>query len=219
MERRMRVEIWADVLCPWCGLGSHRLSQAVSRFEHGDKVDVTYRSFQLDPNLATDTILTTRQLLGNKYGLSGPQVEEATRRVEGLAERDGLRPYTVLDNRVANSGLAHEYLAYATTQGRHLEAWRGIFGAYFGEVRPIFTVDDLVPLGEEIGLDPTGTRKALVERRFQDQIIDDAREAAQLGVRGVPFYVLDDRYAVSGAQDTDVLLDALNTAWAAEPTG
>src|SRR4051794_29552303 len=112
----MRVEIWADVLCPWCGLGSHRLGQAVTRFEHGDKVDVTYRSFQLDPN-APATVRTTRELLGDKYGLDEAQVVEATRRVESLAERDGLQPYTVLENRVANSGLAHEYLAYATTQG------------------------------------------------------------------------------------------------------
>lgn len=209
----MKVEIWSDIICPWCGLGNHRLDKAVERFEHGDDVEVIHRSFQLDPSLPSGPAMTPRQMLKQKHGLADAQVEAATRKVETLAQQDGLSPYFVLDNKIGNTQLVHEFLAHATAQGKHTEAWYRTFRAYFGEVRSVFDVDALLDLAAELGLDRDSTRQALEDRRFRPQVEDDARQAQRLGARGVPFTVIDGQYAVSGAQDTDTLLGALRQVW------
>jgi hypothetical protein len=118
----MQVEVWADVICPWCGLGSHRLEAALERFPHRDEVQVTHRSFQLDPGAPAGSSEPVRDML-RKKGLEDGQIDAMTQRVEGLAEAEGLRPYHVLDNRVGSTALAHELLAYAADQGKQAEAW------------------------------------------------------------------------------------------------
>ncbi|WP_158846399.1 DsbA family oxidoreductase [Saccharothrix deserti] len=209
----MRVEIWSDIICPWCGLGNHRLGRALERFEHGGDVEVVHRSFPLDPTLPSGPAMTARQMLKNKYGMDDSQVDAATGRVRELAERDGLTPYVVADNTVGNTALAHEFLAYATDQGKHAEAWHLMFRAYFGDVRSIFTVDALLEVAAELGLDQDETREVLRDRRFRQQVEDETRQAQELGARGVPFIVIDGKYAISGAQDTGALLGALRQVW------
>lgn len=211
----MKVEIWADIICPWCGLGSHRFNRALEAFEHGDQVDLRYRSFLLDPHLPEGTSLPVPEKLAHKYGASAEQVEAMTSRVEGLARAEGLTPYHVSDNQSGNTALAHELLAYATEQGRHLEAWRAMFAAYFGERRNIFEQAPLVEFAEDIGLDREGAAEALASRRFRDTVVEDLAEARSLGARGVPFYVIDRAYGVAGAQPTDVLTGVLEEAWEA----
>ncbi|WP_214105412.1 DsbA family oxidoreductase [Acrocarpospora catenulata] len=209
----MKVEIWSDILCPWCGLGTHRLGQAVARFEHGGQVEVVHRSYQLQPDWPAEVVMTSRQSLTQKYGLSEAQFEATTGRVEELAKADGLQPYVVSGNKVGNTQLAHEFLAYATSKGLHAQAWHHMFRAYFGEVRSIFDVDALLGLAGELGLDREETRQVLTEHRFRAQVQEDARQAQRLGARGVPFTVIDGRYGVPGAQDTDTLLQVLRQAW------
>lgn len=209
----MKVEIWSDITCPWCGLGNHSLDRAVERSEHGEEVDVVHRSFQLDPSLPTEQTLTARQMLKNKYGMSDGQAQAATRQVEDLAKQEGLAPYIVLDNRLGNTALAHEFLAYATTQGKHTAAWHRMFRAYFGQAHPIFDIDALLDLADDLGLDRDETRQALEDHRFRQQVEDDADQAQRLGARGVPFILVDGRYAISGAQKTDILLRTLRQAW------
>ena len=208
----MQVEVWADVICPWCGLGSHRLEAALERFPHRDEVQVTHHSFQLDPAAPAGSSEPVRDML-RKKGLDDGQIDAMTRRVEGLADSEGLRPYHVLDNRVGSTGLAHELLAYAADHGQQAQAWNRLFTAYFGEARPIFTVEDLVSLASEIGLDPEDAREALQSHRYADRVADEGREAAELGATGVPFFVIDRRYGVAGAQPVDTLLEALQRAW------
>jgi predicted DsbA family dithiol-disulfide isomerase len=208
----MQVEVWADVICPWCGLGDHRLEAALERFPHRDEVQVIHHSFQLDPSAPPGSSAPVRDMLQTK-GLDDGQIDAMTRRVEGLADSEGLRPYRVLDNRVGSTALAHELLAYAADQGHQAEAWNRLFRAYFGEARPIFSVEDLVSLAGEIGLDPEDTREALLSRRYADRVADEGREAAELGATGVPFFVIDRRYGVAGAQPVDTLLAALQRAW------
>jgi predicted DsbA family dithiol-disulfide isomerase len=212
----MQVEVWADVICPWCGLGTHRLDAALERFAHRDEVQVTHHSFQLDPGAPPGSSEPVREMLRNK-GLDDGQIDAMTQRVEGLADAEGLRPYHVLDNRVGSTALAHELLAYAADQGKQAEAWHRLFTAYFGEARPIFSVDDLVSLAGEIGLDPQAAREALLSRRYADRVAAEGREAAQLGATGVPFFVIDRRYGVAGAQPTGTLLAALQQAWDERP--
>jgi predicted DsbA family dithiol-disulfide isomerase len=208
----MQVEVWADIICPWCGLGTHRLEAALERFPHRDEVQVIHRSFQLDPGAPPGPGEPVRDML-RKKGLDDGQIDAMTQRVEGLADAEGLRPYVVRDNRAGSTALAHELLAYATEQGQHSEAWNRLFTAYFGEARPIFTVEDLVTLASEIGLDPEEAREALQAHRYAARVADEGREAAQLGATGVPFFVIDRRYGVAGAQPVDTLLAALQRAW------
>ncbi|WP_432043652.1 DsbA family oxidoreductase [Streptomyces cadmiisoli] len=209
----LKVEFWSDLTCPWCGLGSHRLDKAVQRFAHGGDIEVFHRSFPLDPGLSSSPAVSTRQMLKQKYGMDDAQAEAATRRVEVLAEREGLQPYVVLDNKKANTQLAHEFLAHATARGMHRQAWQLSFRAYFGEVRSLFDVDALLELSDELGLDRDETRQALTDRRFRQQVQDEARRARELGARGAPFLVIDGQYAISGAQDTDTLLGAFQQVW------
>jgi predicted DsbA family dithiol-disulfide isomerase len=209
----MKVEIWSDVICPWCGLGTHRLERALARFEHGGDVEVIHRSFPLDPTLPSGPGLTPREMLRRKYGMADAQIEASTRRIERMAASEGLAPYIVLDNTVANTELTHELLAYATAQGKNREAWQRMFRAYFGEARSVFDIEALVDLADELGLDRASSRQVLEDRTFRQQVEDEARQAQLLGARGVPFIVIDGRYAVAGAQETDTLLGVLRQVW------
>ncbi|MET9356077.1 DsbA family oxidoreductase [Streptomyces sp. NPDC006617] len=209
----MKVEIWAEVTCPWCGLGSHRVDRAVERFEHSDQVETVHHSFPLGGGLLTDRTIGVREVLLRKYGMSGTQAEAATGEIETMAAAEGLSPYRVLDNVVGNTDLAHEFLAHATAQGKNREAWDTIFHIYFGRAEPVFTLEDLLGLSDRLGLDRDLTRRALTERRYRAQVQDDARRAQRLGATGAPFTVVDGRYGVPGARSSDALLALLRTAW------
>ncbi|WP_069762130.1 DsbA family protein [Streptomyces sp. LUP47B] len=181
----MRVEVWSEITCPWCGLGSHRLDRAVQPFGHGDEVEVVHRSFPLSDRYPVGSVISVREATLRNYGLAGARLEAATGRVEALAEQEGLSPYRVLENEVGNTRLAHEFLAHASVEGKNRLAWDTIFRAYFGQARPVFGLDELLDLADEIGLEREETRRVLT----------------------------DGRYAVAGAQDSDTLLDILRQAW------
>ncbi|MFD4413241.1 DsbA family protein [Streptomyces sp. NPDC058476] len=210
----MKVDIWSEVTCPWCGLGHHRVERAVERFEHGNQVEVVHHSFPISGSFPEGRTFSTREALLRRYGMDGSQAEAATMRVEALAEREGLTPYRVLDNQVGNTDLAHEFLAHASAQGKNRAAWDAIFRTYFGKAEPVFLLKDLLKLADELGLDRDQTRQALDQRRYRQQVQDDARRAQRLGANGAPFIVIDGRYAVPGAQDSDTLFDLLRTAGA-----
>ncbi|MGW7658455.1 DsbA family oxidoreductase, partial [Streptomyces tendae] len=125
----------------------------------------------------------------------------------------GLSPYRVLDNQVGNTDLAHEFLAHASAQGKNRKAWDAIFDTYFGKAKPVFSLDDLLALAGTLGLYREQTRQALAQHRYREQVRDDAARAQRLGATGAPFIVIDGRYGVPGAQDSDTLLDLLRTAW------
>ncbi|MGH8310637.1 MAG: DsbA family oxidoreductase, partial [Steroidobacteraceae bacterium] len=209
----MRIEIWTDIICPWCGLGRHRLDAALARFEHADKVELVHRSFQLDERAPIGVTESVRTLLERKTGMSDAQIESSVNRVERMAEAEGLRPYIVLENRAGNTSLAHELATWATELGHGKDTWAMLYNAYFGEARSIFDVDVLVALAAELGLDPLEAREVLTSRRYAERIIADAREARALGARGVPFIVIDRHVAIAGAQSADVILGALESAW------
>jgi predicted DsbA family dithiol-disulfide isomerase len=209
----MEIEIWSDVICPFCGLGSKRLENALSRFEHRDQVTVKHRSFELHPSATPGTTKTAREMLKRKYGLTDAQIEAQHRRIEAEANAEGLVPYVLTDNQVGNTALVHELLAFASDQGVEQEAWDHVYRAYWGDVRSIFTVDALVELATEIGLDAEATREVLTDRRYRARVVDDIDVAQQLGATGVPFIVIDRRYGIAGAQPTDVMLATIERAW------
>ena len=209
----MKIEVWSDVVCPWCGLGKYRLDKALRRFEHHADVELIHRSFVLDPNLPEGAEVSVRTFLGRKHGLNLGQIETGTRELEALATREGLGPYIVLDNKIASTIPAHEFLAYASTQGKNGEAWNRMFHAYFAEARSIFTTDGLLDLASEMRLDRGEAKRALQSREFRQQVLDETHHAQRSGARGVPFALVDGRYGISGAQDADTLLISLQKIW------
>lgn len=204
----MKVEIWSDVICPWCGLGQHRLNLAAADFTG---VEIIHRSFQLDPRAPAQP-RPVRDMLRAKYRMTDAQLAEQFTRIEGLAAADGLSPYIVGDNQVGNTHLAHELLAMASQRGHEAAAWAHLYRAYFGEARSIFDLDALVTLGAELGLDADEVRAALTDRRYRDRVDRDGLEAQQLGATGVPFVVIDRRLAIAGAESTDTFRKALERA-------
>jgi predicted DsbA family dithiol-disulfide isomerase len=209
----LRAEIWSEITCPWCGLGSHRLGRAVERFEHGDEVEVIHRSFPLSDGYPVGNTISVREATLRRYGLAGARLEASTGQIEAMAEQEGLSPYRVLDNQVGNTRLAHEFLAHASAEGKNRVAWDAIFRAYFDQARPIFGLEDLLGLADEIGLEREKTRRVLTEGRLTQQVQDDLESAQRLGATGAPYIVVDGRYAIPGAQDTDTLLGILRQVW------
>ena len=208
----MKIEIWADLICPWCGLGQHRLERALADFAQRDQVELVHHSFQLDPR-APEAPLPVREMLMKKYGMSDAQLAASSARIEGLAAADGLAPYHVGDNVVGNTSLAHELLAFARERGLGTRAWQHLYRAYFGERRSIFSIADLTELAAELGLDPAETRAALTDRRYREGVLAEGREAQALGSTGVPFVVIDRRFAIAGAQPIATFREAIDRAW------
>lgn len=209
----MKIEIWSDVICPFCGLGAKRLEHALEQFEHRDQVQVVHHSFELDPTYPVGETALVREKLQVKYGLTADQVAANSARIEADAAAEGLQPYHVHDNRFGNTALAHQLLIHAATVGLADEAWARIYRAYFGDMSDIFSVDALVDLGVEIGMDADEVRDVLTDGRHAAQVKADTAEAQELGASGVPFIVIDRRYGIAGAQPTATMLDAIRTAW------
>jgi predicted DsbA family dithiol-disulfide isomerase len=203
----MKIEFWSDIICPYCGLMDHRLHLVQDRFEH--PLEIVHRSFQLHPDLPRDGI-TQRDLFATA-GVPAEVGIRTIRQIEESAEADGLTPYHALDRTLGPTDYAHEMLAYATDQGRGNEIWSAMFRAHFGEPRALWTIDAVLRFAGEVGLD--GAAEALTSRRHRDQVQADQREAERLGAQGMPFIVLDERYAIPGAIATGDLLAAVTKAW------
>ena len=210
----MNIEIWSDVVCPWCYIGKRRLEAALAQFPHRDSVTITWRSFELDPHAPRDFTGTLDERLARKYGVSLEEAAEMNARVSGLAAESGLE-YHLDRARPSNTFDAHRLI--------HLGAARGIQGAvkerllraYFTEGQPIGDAETLARLAADAGLDAEEARAVLAGDAYAADVRADEARATEFGIRGVPFVVLDERFGVSGAQPVEVFLDALQTAWTA----
>jgi predicted DsbA family dithiol-disulfide isomerase len=209
----MQVEVWSDVVCPWCYIGKRRLETALSGFAHADEVEVVWRSFQLDPSIPEGHTEQTLPALAAKYGASVEQMRGNMARVEELATAEGL-DYDLASGVSGNTLLAHQLIHLAASHGLQGQMKERLLHAHFEERRPVFDVDSLVPLAVEVGLDEAEVRAALGERRYLAAVQADIRAAHSLGATGVPFFVVDRTYGAAGAQPADVLLQLLERAWA-----
>jgi predicted DsbA family dithiol-disulfide isomerase len=207
----MRVEMWADIICPICGITDYRLKKALARFEHGDEVEVVHRSFEIHPDLPPEGI--TQNQLALQAGRSLAQVNPMLERLEAAAEAEGFGSYRVIDRTMGPTALTHELLAHATAQGKHHEAWEAAFRAHFSEGRQLWTLDQLVEFATEIGLDAEETRHVLATRRYRRQVDAEKAAAERMGAHGTPFIVIDGQYGLSGGMETDAFVDALEYAW------
>jgi predicted DsbA family dithiol-disulfide isomerase len=209
----VRIEVWSDVVCPWCFIGKRRLETALSRFPHRDQVEVVWRSFQLDPTLPEGRTHETLPALAAKYGRSVEEMRGTMRSVEETAAAEGLS-YDLAAGVSGNTRLAHELIHLAAEHGLQGAMKERLLSAHFEERRSVFDVDALVPLAVEVGLDEAEVRAALADRRHQHAVTQDARTAQALGATGVPFFVVDRKYGAAGAQPADLLLQLLERAWA-----
>lgn len=208
----MKVEIWSDVVCPWCYIGKRRFEAALARFPHAADVEVVYRSFELDPNAAARDGRPLDQRLAAKYGVPLEQARAMNARVTDAAAAEGL-DYHLDQARPGNTLDAHRLIHFAASEGRQAEMKERLLAAYFSEGVPIGDRDQLIRLAGDAGLAPERARQVLDGGEFEAEVRADEREAAQLGITGVPFFVLDRRYGVSGAQPADLMLQALGQAW------
>jgi predicted DsbA family dithiol-disulfide isomerase len=209
----MKVEIWSDVVCPWCYLGKRRFEHALESFAHRDSVEVVYRSFELDPSAAAETSTPTVELLASKYGMTPAQAEAAQRQMEQRAAADGLT-FRMQGLRSGNTRDAHRLLHLAKDRDRQPELAERLHRGYFTEQASIFDDATLTDLAVEAGLDRDEVRRVLAGDDYDDAVTDDEATAQSLGATGVPFFVIDRRYGISGAQPAETIVQALNRAWA-----
>ncbi len=213
----MKVEIWSDVICPWCGIGQARLDAAMAAFGHAGEVEVVHRSFQLDPSFPPGKVVPVKEMLRTKYGMGTDQLQATMARVEATAATDGLVPYRVGENNVGNTQLVHVLLAFAAEKGLEDAAWKRVYRAYFGEGRSLFDTESLVALGADLGLVEGDVRAALASPALHAKVANDGKEARALGCTGVPFVVIDRKFGVSGAQPVATFRAALERAWSERP--
>jgi predicted DsbA family dithiol-disulfide isomerase len=212
----MQVEIWSDVVCPWCYLGTHRLHQALAQFEHRDDVEVHHRSFQLDPTAAPGTGETVVAALAARYGRTPAQVEQMQAEMTDRAAADGL-VFELADQRTGNTFDAHRLLHLAAARGREAELVDILFRAHFSRHRSVFDHDSLADLAADAGLDRVEAAQVLAGDEYGDAVRADLAQAQAYGITGVPYFVIDARFGISGAQPTDVLLAALEQTYEADP--
>jgi predicted DsbA family dithiol-disulfide isomerase len=209
----LQVEVWSDVVCPWCYIGKRRLETALERFPHRDQVEVVWRSFQLDPSAPEGETHPTLPALAAKYGRSVDEMRPMMAQVEQVAAGEGLH-YHLADGISGNTLLAHQALHLAAEHGKGGELKERLLHAHFEEGASVFDVDSLVPLAVEVGLDEAEVRAALADKRYLAAVREDGATAQALGATGVPFFVVDRRYGAAGAQPAELLLQILEKAWA-----
>ena len=209
----MKVEIWSDVMCPFCYIGKRKFENALNQFAHKDEVEVIWKSFQLNPDMKTDPNKNTTEYLAEVKGWSLTQAQEATQYVTDVAKKVGLT-YNMDKAVVANSFDGHRFLHFAKQHGVQNDAKEQLLKAYFTEGLNTADHDVLIQLGTAVGLDSEELKSLLNSDLYTDEVRHDIYEAQQVGVRGVPFFVLNNKYAVSGAQESNLFLQALNQTWA-----
>ncbi|MHA5050073.1 DsbA family oxidoreductase [Streptomyces sp. SD15] len=214
----MRVEIWSDIACPWCYVGKARFEKALDAFPHRDEVEVVHRSFELDPGRAKSDIQPVITMLTKKYGMSEAQAQAAQENLRTQAAAEGLE-YRTHGRDHGNTFDMHRLLHLAKEHGRQDELIGLLYRANFAEERTVFGDDErLVELAVAAGLDADAVRAVLADpKAYADEVRADEREAAELGANGVPFFVLDRKYGVSGAQPAEVFAQALTQAWGERP--
>jgi predicted DsbA family dithiol-disulfide isomerase len=209
----VQIEVWSDVVCPWCYIGKRRLETALARFPHRDQVEVVWRSFQLDPTIPEGTTHPTLPELARKYGRSEDEMRAMQARVEQIAAEEGLS-YALAEGVSGNTHLAHELLHLAEERGLGGEMKERLLHAHFEQGRSVFDVDALAVLAGEVGLDEAEVRAALADRRYRAAVDEDIATARLLGATGVPFFVVDRKYGAAGAQPAELLLQVIERAWA-----
>jgi len=208
----MKVEIWSDVVCPFCYLGKRKFEKAMDQFPFKDKVEVIWHSFQLDPLIQHTPGMNIHEYLAGRKAITVENAKEMhSRMAERVKEFDLLYDFDKIVP--ANTFHAHRLIQYAKSMGVQDAAEERLFHAYFTEGKDIGDLNVLAQLAEEIGLNKETTKDILESTKFTDEVKHDLYEAHTIGVTGVPYFVFHDKYAISGAQASEMFLGALNRTW------
>lgn len=210
--KKMQVEIWSDVMCPFCYIGKRRFEKALQQIPGKENIEITWKSYQLSPDMETDPSKNINQYLSEHKGISREHAEQMNDQVTRMAAGEGL-VYNFDKAIVANSMNAHRFSHFAKQYGKQNEAEELLFRAYFTDGKNTDDQNTLIELGNEIGLDPVKLKSVLESKQYTDEVRADILEAQQIGVRGVPFFVFDRKYAVSGAQESQAFSQVLEKSF------
>lgn len=208
----MKIEIWSDIMCPFCYIGKRKFEQALKQFEHRDNIEIEWKSFQLQPDIDTQPEKNVTRHLAEVKGWSIEQADQMNRRVTDMAEEVGLE-FNFDKAIVANSFNAHRLIKYAGTRDKGNEAKEILLRAYFTEGKNIDDYDTLIQLATEIGLYRDEIKHLLESNDYTDAVKKDIQEARKMNIHGVPFFLFNRKYAISGAQQTGLFIQALNKSW------
>lgn len=207
----MIIEVWSDVVCPWCFIGKRRLQKAIANLPSGVDVQVEHRSFQLNP--AADQTVRTQDMLAQKYRMGKDQVAQMQANVCEIADGEGLC-YNLADTLSGNTKDAHRLILWAKVHGKQEELLEAMYSSYFENSGSLFDQDSLLALVSSAGLDPMQAKQILLSTEFADQVDQEQALAHQFGANGVPFVVVDRKYAISGAQPQEIFNQTLEKALA-----
>ncbi|TWI98896.1 putative DsbA family dithiol-disulfide isomerase [Mucilaginibacter frigoritolerans] len=208
----MKVEIWSDVMCPFCYIGKRRFENALQQFENRNDVEIEWKSFQLNPDMETNPSINIDQYLADIKGWTIDHARDLNAHVTQMAAEAGLT-YNFDKAIVANSFNAHRFSHLAKKNGLGIEAEEQLFKAYFTDGKNIDDLKTLIELGKQIGLDTEEVKQTLESNAYADEVKHDIAEAQYLGIKGVPFFVMNSKYAVSGAQAEVVFEQTLQKAY------
>lgn len=204
----MKVEIWSDFSCPFCYIGKRRFEEALENFEHRDKVEVTFRSFQLDPNAKKNTGIDFNTLIIKKYGVTMEDAKANAESITKQAENVGLK-YNMDGIILTNTSDAHRLSYFAKDKGKMNEFMELTLKAYFTDSLDVGDHKVLVNIAKEVGLDEKEALEVLKNNKYMGQIEKDMNEGARLGIQGVPFFLINETFRISGAQPMNVFLNSL----------
>jgi predicted DsbA family dithiol-disulfide isomerase len=208
----MKIEIWSDVMCPFCYIGKRRFEDALQQFAHKDSVEIEWKSFQLNPDMVTDPSVNINQYLANAKGWTLEYAQQMNNHVTEMAAEVGLTYH--MDNAVvANSFNAHRFTHLAKKHSLGANAEEALFKAYFTDGKNVDDTDTLIELGTSIGLNAEEVKQTLATDAFANDVKHDIAEAQYLGIKGVPFFVMNSKYGVSGAQAVPVFSQTLEKAF------
>jgi predicted DsbA family dithiol-disulfide isomerase len=208
----MKVDIWSDVACPWCYIGKRRIEGALTQFEYHDQIEVIWHSYQLDPDAPGISGQTVTEILAQKYGRSLTQAAAMNERVSKIAAQDGLE-YHLEKAQYGNTFDAHRLIHLAATHSLQDAMEERLFKAYFTEGAALGDSETLLKLATEVGLAADEVRTVLASDAYASEVRADIQRARRLGIQGVPFFAIDEKYGVSGAQPSDLLKEVLEQAW------
>jgi predicted DsbA family dithiol-disulfide isomerase len=211
-QNQFTIEIWSDIVCPFCYLGKRKLEAALQQFPEKDHVVIEWKSFQLNPGVVTDTTTSIYTFLSQTKGMTEDVAKQMTAQITARGREENIT-YNFDETIVINTFNAHCLLHFAKEQGRQDQAKERLLKAYFTDAENVDDQEVLLRLGEEIGLDRKQLQRALAENVYAQSVQADMELAHQFGIGGVPFFVFDRKYAVSGAQETPVFLETLQKSF------
>lgn len=209
---KMVIEIWSDVVCPFCYIGKRKLEKALSAFKHSEDVELVWRSFQLYPDVKTQTDKTIYEFMANRHGITVEQIKAQYGFINQMASEVGLK-YQLDKAKVVNTRNAHRLIQMAKAEGKDSLAEELLFNAYFTKNENIDDINVLESIALQLGFDKERYKAQLSSKKIDEEIDNDLYQSKLIGVRGVPFFLMNNEISISGAQDDKVFLNSLEKAW------